>query len=90
VQFQSAISPDASNIVSGSSDGNAYVWKVSFLLINYNEILLGLMHMLLFGYNFTELSNFRLTSLWKILLFWKLTMVKLQQLTGNSGNLVWF
>ncbi|KAK7365184.1 hypothetical protein VNO80_14042 [Phaseolus coccineus] len=25
---KSAISPDASNIVSGSSDGNAYVWKV--------------------------------------------------------------
>jgi len=48
VQFQSAISPDASNIVSGSSDGNAYVWKVSFLLINYNEIL-SLMDMLQLG-----------------------------------------
>lgn len=31
VQLQSAISPDASHIVSGSSDGNAYVWQVTVL-----------------------------------------------------------
>lgn len=31
VQLQSAISPDATHIVSGSSDGNAYVWQVTFL-----------------------------------------------------------
>lgn len=30
VQLQSAISPDATHIISGSSDGNAYIWQVSF------------------------------------------------------------
>ncbi|XP_029126606.1 uncharacterized protein LOC114915809 isoform X1 [Cajanus cajan] len=34
---KAAISLDASNVVCGSSDGNAYVWKVTFL--TFNEIL---------------------------------------------------
>lgn len=29
-ELQSAISPDAAHILSGSSDGNAYVWQVCF------------------------------------------------------------
>lgn len=29
--LQSVISPDATHILSGSSDGNAYIWQVSYL-----------------------------------------------------------
>ncbi|XP_057481680.1 uncharacterized protein LOC130768618 [Actinidia eriantha] len=29
VQLQSAISPDAAQILGGSSDGNAYIWQVN-------------------------------------------------------------
>lgn len=28
MQLQSAISPDATHILGGSSDGNAYMWQV--------------------------------------------------------------
>lgn len=31
MQLQSALSPDASHILGGSSDGNAYIWQVWYL-----------------------------------------------------------
>jgi hypothetical protein len=40
VQFQAAISPDASNIVCGSSNAKAYVWQVAFL--TFNQLLYSL------------------------------------------------
>lgn len=33
MQLQSSISPDATRILSGSSDGNAYIWQVSFFYV---------------------------------------------------------
>lgn len=81
VQFQSAISPDASNIVCGSSDGRARVWKVTFL--TFNEIFQVWYLGCSWDVNLTELSKNRLTNLKRNLLSWKVMMGKLLQLTGK-------
>lgn len=63
MQSQSAISPDATHIASGSSDGNAYVWQVTLLTLDDLSISLELRSEL--GYDLIEVLQFRLTSLKK-------------------------
>lgn len=51
MDLQSAISPDAAHIVSGSSDGNAYIWQVKFL---FNKV--PFIRQICFSYNLIRIA----------------------------------